>query len=78
MRAICGAYLFANTLVVLEVDEKVLRAALERCASYFTLKDGRIQISEEFIKPKIEHYNYDFYAGLQYRFDLESRSGSGS
>ncbi|EET59728.1 5'-nucleotidase, C-terminal domain protein [Marvinbryantia formatexigens DSM 14469] len=75
MRAICGAYLFANTLVVLEVDEKVLRAALERCASYFTLKDGRIQISEEFIKPKIEHYNYDFYAGLQYRFDLEKPVG---
>lgn len=75
MRAICGAYLFANTLVVLEVDHEVLRATLERCASYFTIKDGAVQISEEFIKPKIEHYNYDFYAGLQYKFDLRKPVG---
>lgn len=75
MRTICGAYLFANTLVVLETDREVLRAALERCASYFTVKDGRVQISEEFIKPKIEHYNYDFYAGLQYKFDLSKPAG---
>lgn len=75
MRAICGAYLFANTLVVLEADREVLRAALERCASYFTIKDGAVQISEEFIKPKIEHYNYDFYAGLQYKFDLHKPVG---
>lgn len=75
MRAVCGAYLFANTLVVLEVDCEVIRTALERCASYFTLKDGMPQISEEFLKPKIEHYNYDFYAGLDYQFDLERPVG---
>ncbi len=70
MRNICGAYLFANTLVVLEVDEAVLKAALERCAAYFTLRDGQPEIAEEFLKPKIEHYNYDFYSGLHYVFDL--------
>ncbi|MDO4321836.1 MAG: bifunctional UDP-sugar hydrolase/5'-nucleotidase [Lachnospiraceae bacterium] len=70
MRDICGAYLFANTLVVLEVDAAALRAALERCASYFVLKQGTPQISAEFLKPKVEHYNYDFYAGLDYEFDL--------
>ena len=70
MREIRGAYLFANTLVVLEVDREVILSSLERCASYFTLVDGTPQVSEEFLKPKIEHYNYDFYAGLHYEFDL--------
>jgi 2',3'-cyclic-nucleotide 2'-phosphodiesterase/3'-nucleotidase len=27
------------------------------------------------MKPKIEHYNYDFYAGLDYAFDLRKPVG---
>ncbi len=76
MRGITAAYLFANTLVVLEVTEEILRQALERCASYFTLEDGKPQISKEFLLPKVEHYNYDFYAGLCYTFDLRRPAGS--
>ncbi len=75
MRGVTAAYLFANTLVVLEVTEEVLRQTLERCASYFTLVDGQPQISEEFLLPKVEHYNYDFYAGLSYTFDLRRPCG---
>lgn len=70
MREICGAYLFANTLVVLEVDEAAIRAALERCGAYITIRNGQPEISEEFLKPKVEHYNFDFYAGLLYEFDF--------
>ena len=76
MRGVTAAYLFANTLVVLEVTEEVLRQTLERCASYFTLVDGKPRISEEFLLPKVEHYNYDFYAGLSYTFDLRRPVGS--
>ena len=76
MRGVMAAYLFANTLVVLEVTEEVLRQTLERCASYFTLTDGNPQISQEFLLPKVEHYNYDFYAGLSYTFDLRRPAGS--
>ena len=76
MRGVTAAYLFANTLVVLEVTEEVLRQTLERCATYFTLVDGQPQISEEFLLPKVEHYNYDFYAGLSYTFDLRRPVGS--
>ena len=47
-----SAYLFANTLVVLEVTEEVLRQTLERCATYFTLVDGQPQIAEEFLLPQ--------------------------
>ena len=73
---VTAAYLFANTLVVLEVTEEVLRQTLERCATYFTLVDGQPQIAEEFLLPKVEHYNYDFYAGLSYTFDLRRPVGS--
>lgn len=76
MRGVTAAYLFANTLVVLEVTEEILRQALERCASYFLLVDGVPQISETFLFPKVEHYNYDFYAGLSYTFDLRRPVGS--
>ena len=76
MRGVTAAYLFANTLVVLEVTAEVLRQTLERCAAYFTLVSGQPQISEEFLLPKVEHYNYDFYAGLSYTFDLRRPVGS--
>ena len=76
MRDVTAAYLFSNTLTVLEVTEEVLRNCLERCAVYFELKDGRPCVSEAFLKPKIEHYNYDFYAGLSYTFDLHRPVGS--
>lgn len=76
MRGVTAAYLFANTLVVLEVTEEMLRQTLERCAAYFTLVDGQPQISQEFLLPKVEHYNYDFYAGLAYTFDLRRPVGS--
>ncbi len=76
MRSITAAYLFANTLVVLEVTEEVIRAALERCASYFTLENGTPRVSNEFLLPKVEHYNYDFYAGISYSFDLRRPVGS--
>ena len=76
MRGVTAAYLFANTLVVLEVTAEVLRQTLERCAAYFTLVNGQPQISEEFLLPKVEHYNYDFYAGLSYTLDLRRPVGS--
>ncbi len=76
MRGVTAAYLFANTLVVLEVTEEVIRQALERCASYFVLEGGEPRVSREFLQPKEEHYNYDFYAGISYTFDLRRPVGS--
>ena len=76
MRDICTAYLFPNTLFVLEVDEEVLRTALERCASYFDVEDGAVRVSDEFLRPKVEHYNYDFYSGIRYTFDVRRPVGS--
>lgn len=75
VRGITAAYLFPNTLVVLQVTQQDLKEALERCAAYFALQEGQPCIAEEFLKPKIEHYNYDFYAGLSYTFDLRRPVG---
>lgn len=75
MRGVTAAYLFANTLVVLEVTEEVIRRCLERCAEYFSLSESGIEVSQTFLLPKVEHYNYDFYAGLNYTLDLRRPVG---
>ena len=68
-------YPFPNTLVVLEITGKLLKEALEHSAEYFTVKEGRIQISERFLKPKEEHYNFDFYKGVTYQLDYNRPIG---
>lgn len=75
MRNVLTLCPFSNTLVTLEVTPKILRQALERCAAYYDLRYGMPVISERFLKPKVEHYNYDFYAGLAYTFDLRRPIG---
>ena len=74
-REVMGAYQFPNTIKVLEVDETIIRKALERSAQYFTLEDEKVVISECFLNPKVEHYNYDFFAGLSYTIDLTKPVG---
>lgn len=75
MRDLVNVYPFPNTLVVLEVDETILRKALERCAEYFTFQDGHLQISDNFLKPKVEHYNYDYFSGITYEVNLKKPVG---
>ena len=75
MRHVLALCPFSNTLVTLEVTPETLREALERCATYYDLKEGTPVISARFLKPKVEHYNYDFYAGLAYTFDLRRPIG---
>jgi len=71
VRDVVATYVYANTLVVLQVTGKVLKEALERCASYFAVtSQGNVTISKYFLEPKVAHYNYDFFAGIHYTFDL--------
>jgi 2',3'-cyclic-nucleotide 2'-phosphodiesterase/3'-nucleotidase len=72
VRDVLGIYQFSNTVVVKSVTKAVLKEALERCAEYFDYDaaTGEISISKVFLQPKVEHYNYDYYAGLEYEFDL--------
>ena len=70
-----SAYPFANTLLKLKVTGKILKDAMERSASYFDVENGRVRISDRFIIPKEEHYNYDYYRGVSYSFDIKKPLG---
>ena len=76
VRDIMSTYKFPNTLAVLEVNRKYLKLALERCASYFHIDNETISISNRFLKPKVQHYNYDYFNNIEYTFDLRKPVGS--
>ena len=43
---------------------------MERSAEYFDHDaQGKLVISDAFLRPKIEHYNYDRFSGVDYVFD---------
>ena len=65
-----AAYPFANTLLKVKVTGKMLRDAMERSAGYFDTENGKVIISDRFTIPKEEHYNYDFYRGVSYSYDI--------
>ena len=70
------AYPYTTTLAVLEITGAVLRQAMERSAEYFTRNgDGTLRVSDCFLEPKVEHYNYDYYAGVRYVFDISRPVG---
>ena len=75
VRDVVSTYIYANTLKVLRVTGSVLRAYLERTAEYFTLRDGKPAVSDAFLRPKVEHYNYDYFSGMDYTLDLCRSAG---
>ena len=76
IRDIVSTYVFPNTLKTVEVCREQLKKALERSAEYFTRnEDGTLRISDAFLKPKVEHYNYDYYAGVSYAYDITKPVG---
>ncbi|ETY73060.1 2', 3'-cyclic nucleotide 2'-phosphodiesterase [Lactiplantibacillus fabifermentans T30PCM01] len=70
LREVMNSYVYPNKLAVETITEADLKQALERCASYFLLKDGHVIVNPEFLKPKLRHYIYDIYSGIDYTFDL--------
>ena len=76
IRDVVATYVFPNTLKTLRVDRRVLKAALERCAEYFDLDEsGQLQVGESFLKPIIQHYNYDYLSGLEVTMDIHRPVG---
>ena len=60
----------------MQITGAVLRQALERSAEYFTRNDdGTLRVSDCFLEPKVEHYNYDYYAGVSYAYDISRPVG---
>lgn len=75
VRDVVASYTYSNTLVVLDLTGEILRLALERCATYFDASGGAVRIAEHFLLPKEAHYNYDFFCGIAYEFDLRNPMG---
>ena len=71
IRNVVSAYIYANTSVVLDMSVKDLKRYMERSAEYFDPhEDGSVTVSDSFLLPKVQHYNYDFFSGVEYIIDL--------
>lgn len=76
MRQVVTSYVYPNTLAVLKITGADLKAALEQSASYFKLTNNhQVTVADEFIHPKLQHYNYDYYSGIDYTIDLTKQKG---
>lgn len=76
VRDITSTYMFPNTLSILKVTGKILKLALERSASYIDNSKGELKVSDLFLKPKVEHYNYDYFSNIEYTFDITKPIGT--
>lgn len=76
VRDIVATYVFPNTLKTIRVKRAVLKAALERSAEYFAFDaQGKLCVSESFLQPIVQHFNYDYLAGVFVTMDLRRTPG---
>jgi len=76
VRDVVSTYIYPNTLCTTLVTGTILKAALERVASYLELNGaGEPEVSRLFLHPKVEHYNFDFFAGVTFEADLRKPVG---
>lgn len=71
IRDILNTYRFPNSLIVLEIDGKSLREALEQNYTYIDYDGENFKISNNFLEPKKEHYNFDFFYGIDFEIDFK-------
>ncbi len=77
MRDVVSNYMYPNTLAVLELRGKDIRAALEQSAAYFILDEyGEVTVNPSYIEPKPQHYNYDMWEGIEYTIRVSKPIGS--
>ncbi|MCB2292721.1 bifunctional metallophosphatase/5'-nucleotidase [Clostridium algoriphilum] len=70
MRDIIANYKYPNTLKVISLKGSDIKAALEKTAQYFSIVNGEIEVSKVGIYPKLHHYNYDMWEGIEYIIDV--------
>jgi 2',3'-cyclic-nucleotide 2'-phosphodiesterase/3'-nucleotidase len=74
VRDISGIYIFENTLYVIEVTGRQLKAALEHSARYF-LPYAPGKSPEDLIDRSVPGYNFDIAEGVTYEIDLRQPHG---
>jgi len=73
IRDIVSTYIYPNTLVIKEISGRTLKLGLNRSAEYFELKDNEVIISDTFLLPKVAHYNFDYFKGIEYTINLRKQ-----
>ena len=76
IRDVVATYIYPNTLATIRVNREILRRALERSAEYFDLDAaGQVCVSDSFLHPKEEHYNFDYISGIEAAVDISLPRG---
>lgn len=76
IRDIVSTYVFPNTLKTVRVNRGQLKLALERSAAYFALDEqGALRVSEDFLVPIEQHFNYDYLSGAEVTVDVRRPVG---
>lgn len=77
MRDVVSNYIYPNTLKVVRLTGRDIRAALEQNARYFALdkKTGGLRVSPSYLEPKPQHFNYDMWEGIEYVLDISKPEG---
>ncbi|PAT01993.1 hypothetical protein CI105_03800 [Candidatus Izimaplasma bacterium ZiA1] len=76
IRDVLNTYVYPNTLVVVEINGKELKKILEHHATFFDLVNNNIIISTNYIKPKLELYNYVMFDGISYTINVSNDLGN--
>jgi 2',3'-cyclic-nucleotide 2'-phosphodiesterase / 3'-nucleotidase len=66
MRDLVSTYVYPNTLVVKKISGKDLKQMIEKCANYFEIENDEITVNQEYVYPKIQHFNYDMIDEIEY------------
>jgi 2',3'-cyclic-nucleotide 2'-phosphodiesterase / 3'-nucleotidase len=76
MRDLVSTYVYPNTLVVKKISGKDLKRMIEKCANYFEIENDEITVNQEYVYPKIQHFNYDMIDGIEYTLKISNPRGS--
>ncbi len=66
IRQVNQNYPFPNTIMKVEITGSQMIEAIKQAVFYYTLKNDEIDIHPSYIAPKLKHFNYDMYYGLEY------------
>lgn len=76
-RDVLTNFMYPNTLAVLRLTGRDVRAALEQTAHYFIVgPDGQPAVNPAYLEPKAQHYNYDMWEGIEYVLNIAKPAGS--
>lgn len=75
VKDVLNTYIYPNTLMLCEITGSTLMKALTENAQFFDIDQDEITISNRFLEPKKEMYQYDFYDGISYEI-LVSKNGN--